>query len=47
MYEFRWNVWNIQHIGEHGVDPQAAEFVVNHARALTAREKRQFGRRHT
>jgi uncharacterized DUF497 family protein len=32
MYEFRWNEWNIDHIAIHGVDPEDAEFVVNHAR---------------
>lgn len=31
-YEFRWNEWNIIHIAEHGVTPEEAEYVVNHAR---------------
>lgn len=31
-YEFRWNDWNTDHIGEHGVSPREAEYVVNHAR---------------
>lgn len=26
--EFRWNDWNIEHIGKHGVDPDEAEQVV-------------------
>ena len=30
MYEFRWNAWNVEHIGDHGVMPAQAEFVVNH-----------------
>ena len=30
--EFRWNEWNVDHIAEHGVDPEEAEYVVNHAR---------------
>jgi uncharacterized DUF497 family protein len=28
MYEFRWNEWNVDHIGEHGVSPKEAEHVV-------------------
>ena len=32
MYVFRWNEWNIVHIGEHGVTPWEAEHLVNHAR---------------
>ena len=32
MYVFRWNDWNIAHIGEHGVIPWEAEHLVNHAR---------------
>ena len=31
-YEFRWNDWNIDHIAEHGVSPEEAEYVVSHAR---------------
>ena len=27
-YEFRWNRWNAEHIGTHGVSPAEAEFVV-------------------
>ena len=30
--EFRWNRWNIDHIAEHGVDPEEAEMVVAGAR---------------
>lgn len=30
MYEFRWNLWNVEHIGTHGVLPAQAEFVVNY-----------------
>lgn len=31
-YDFRWNEWNVDHIGEHGVSPEDAEHVVKHAR---------------
>ena len=31
MYEFRWNAWNRDHIGEHGIPPAQAEYVVNNA----------------
>lgn len=31
--EFRWNDWNFEHIGEHGVSPDEAEMVVAHARS--------------
>jgi uncharacterized DUF497 family protein len=30
MYEFRWNEWNIDHIAEHGIEPEQAEHVINH-----------------
>jgi uncharacterized DUF497 family protein len=30
--EFRWNEWNIEHIGSHGVDPEEAELVVRQAK---------------
>jgi hypothetical protein len=33
VYEFRWNIQNIGHIGEHFVDPPEAEYVVNHPAA--------------
>jgi uncharacterized DUF497 family protein len=29
---FRWNQWNIEHIAEHGVSPEEAEWVVEHAK---------------
>ena len=29
--DFRWNDWNIAHIGGHGVSPEEAEGVVNGA----------------
>jgi len=29
--DFRWNAWNEDHIGQHGVLPQEAEFIVDHA----------------
>ena len=32
MMEFRWNEWNLDHIGGHGVDHAEAEFVIEHAR---------------
>jgi len=28
---FRWNEWNEDHIGSHGVSPEDAEYVVDHA----------------
>jgi uncharacterized DUF497 family protein len=42
-YEFRWNDWNVEHIARHGVTPQDAEFVVEHARPPYP-EKRDDGR---
>jgi uncharacterized protein len=33
VYEFRWNAWNVDHIAEHGVTPDEAEYVVRNARA--------------
>ena len=30
--DFRWNEWNIEHVGRHGVTPQVAEEVVQAAR---------------
>jgi uncharacterized DUF497 family protein len=27
-FEFRWNGWNVDHIAEHGVTPEMAEYVV-------------------
>jgi len=32
-YEFRWNSWNVEHIAEHGVEPNEAQYVVDRARA--------------
>jgi uncharacterized DUF497 family protein len=29
--QFRWNEWNVDHIAEHGVSPEEAEWVVDHA----------------
>ncbi|HKC26060.1 MAG TPA: BrnT family toxin [Thermoanaerobaculia bacterium] len=29
--EFRWNDWNVQHIAEHGVDPDDAEEAIETA----------------
>ncbi len=29
---FRWNAWNIEHIGAHGVTPGEAELVVRGAK---------------
>jgi hypothetical protein len=28
---FRWNEWNSDHVAVHGVLPEEAEYVVNHA----------------
>ena len=33
MYEFRWNRWNVEHIGAHGVSVRDAEWVVNNAKS--------------
>jgi hypothetical protein len=30
---FRWNDWNRDHIAMHGVAPEEAEYVVDHASA--------------
>jgi uncharacterized DUF497 family protein len=30
--DFRWNEWNIEHIGLHGVTPDEAELVVRNAK---------------
>jgi uncharacterized DUF497 family protein len=32
MLNFRWNAWNVEHIGDHGVTPDEAEQVVRSAR---------------
>lgn len=32
MYDFRWIRWNVEHIARHGVTPEEAEYVVNHAK---------------
>jgi uncharacterized DUF497 family protein len=32
MLEFRWNIWNIQHIADHGVAAIEAQYVADHAR---------------
>jgi hypothetical protein len=29
---FRWNAWNVGHIGEHGILPREAEYVVEQAK---------------
>jgi uncharacterized DUF497 family protein len=31
--QFRWNEWNVDHIARHGVKPEEAEYVANHARS--------------
>jgi uncharacterized DUF497 family protein len=31
--DFRWNEWNEEHIGSHGVEPEEAEEVVSGARS--------------
>ena len=31
--DFRWNEWNIEHVGRHGVTPEVAEEVVQAARS--------------
>jgi hypothetical protein len=54
--DFRWNEWTAEHVGQHGIEPEAAEHVVEeakdedgsayvlHARSLTEREKRRYRR---
>ena len=32
QYEFRWNQWNSDHIAQHGISREEAEFVVSRAR---------------
>jgi len=27
---FRWNTWNVEHIGEHGVSSDEAQYIVEH-----------------
>jgi uncharacterized DUF497 family protein len=29
--EFRWNEWNVEHVGKHAVSPEQAEWVVRRA----------------
>jgi uncharacterized protein len=29
---YRWNVWNVGHIAEHGISPADAEYLVDRAR---------------
>jgi uncharacterized DUF497 family protein len=29
--DFRWNEWNVEHLARHGVEPEAAEAVVEAA----------------
>ena len=31
-HDFRWIKWNRDKVGQHNVEPDEAEFVVNHAR---------------
>src|SRR5207247_1486699 len=31
-YRYRWNRWNVEHIGEHGISVEDAQFVVDRAR---------------
>jgi uncharacterized DUF497 family protein len=31
--QFRWNDWNVQHLAEHGVEPEEAEGVVQDSAA--------------
>jgi uncharacterized DUF497 family protein len=36
--DFRWNDWNVEHIGGHGVSPEEAEMLVRTARGTFLRE---------
>ncbi len=38
-YQFRWNAWNVDHIAEHGITPDEAEYVVNRAEPPFPREQ--------
>ena len=38
MILFAWDQWNTEHIAEHGILPDEAEYVVRHARAPFPRE---------
>ena len=29
-YEFRWNRWNEEHVGKHGIELADEEYVVRH-----------------
>jgi uncharacterized DUF497 family protein len=31
--DFRWNEWNAEHVGQHGIQADAAEHVVEEAKA--------------
>ena len=31
--DFRWNEWNAEHLEQHGIEPEAAEHVVEEATA--------------
>ncbi len=35
--DFRWNQWNIEHLADHGVEPEEAEDVVVNASGLYPR----------
>jgi hypothetical protein len=39
--DFRWNAWNVDHIGKHGVTPEEAEHVIRFARRPYPRSHRQ------
>jgi len=43
-YEFRWNAWNINHIAEHGVSPEEAEYVVRHPARSYPRHNRNHSK---
>ena len=29
---FRWNDWNVEHIADHGISPDEAEYLVDHVK---------------
>lgn len=47
--EFRWNDWNIEHIGKHGVQPDEAELLIGsieaHSRERSMTTSGWFGER--
>lgn len=45
MEASRWIEWNVEHIGAHGISPDEAEYVVEHARPPYPEKVEQTKRR--